>query len=251
MNKLKKISALIRKALTAFFLYFFSDEKCAVCGTNAPFSLCFSCSVQLRKNIVYDVQKRCKKCGRLLLGENEVCTECRENEVLYADGCFSFFSYRLWAKNMLFMWKMQEKRAMGYFFSSCINEFLNQKFNKHNMPVIVPVPPRPHKIKRKGWDQIDDLCRFLNSLYGFKIFRALYRSSENQQKKLGRKERFAFASSSYHLNKKVPSKCKVLPREAVLIDDVFTTGSTVRECASLLKTCGIPKVYALTIFIVD
>ena len=248
---MRKFFALLRKALTAFFLYFFSDEKCAVCGTKAPFSVCKACALKLKKSMVYEEDRHCKICGRLLLGENSVCTECRENSLFYADGCFPLFSYRLWAKNMLFMWKMQEKRAAGYFFSSCINDFLKRNFDGRALPVIVPVPPRPHKIKIKGWDQIDDLCRFLSRLYGFKIFRALYRSSKHQQKKLGREERLISALRSYHLNKKVLSKCKVFPEEAVLIDDVFTTGSTVRECASLLKTCGISKVFALTIFIVD
>ena len=42
-----------------------------------------------------------------------------------------------------------------------------------------------------------------------------------------------------------------LPQRVILIDDVMTTGITVESCAKALKSLGIKKVDALTVFIVD
>ena len=187
---------------------------------------------------------RCQCCGSELIGVKGKCTKCHENPVLYStDGVIPLFSYRLWNKEMMFRWKMQEERSFSPFFAKLIAQALKKTGEEY----LVPVPPRKGKIRKKGWDQIDELCTFLTNRYGFKVLKILERNTSEQQKKLSRTERLKHIKNAYSL-KPLTSK---LPESVCLIDDVSTTGSTLESCASILKAAGIARVRAVTLFIVD
>lgn len=198
-------------------------------------------------------ENRCKICGKPLISTREECLQCRETPVLHhSDRVFPLYSYNLWNKEILFLWKINEIRSLSPFFAQKVAEVLNQLGQK----VIVPVPPRPGKIKKKGWDQIDELCSFLNHRYKFTILDILERQTKQEQKKLDRKERLEQISSAYVLKspekqEKILLKFKSqLPQEVCIIDDVCTTGATVEQCAAILKERGVKVVNAITLFAV-
>ena len=110
-------------------------------------------------------------------------------------------------------------------------------------------PSRHGKIRERGWDQIEELFKILEYFYGFKILRILKRLSETEQKKLDRNERLSTIGKSYAL-KEGANKIEV-PAQVCIIDDVITTGATLQSCAAALKSLGMKKIYALTLFIVD
>jgi len=184
----------------------------------------------------------------------EKCMECRENPVLKSTDCvIPLFSYRLWNRELMFRWKMQEERDFSPVFAKLLCELLREKGES----VIVPVPPRRGKIRRKGWDQIEELCNFLEKRYGFKVLRILERNTEKQQKKLSRSQRLESIKSAYSmcskelLERALKPFSGQLPKKLCIIDDVCTTGSTLESCASLLKAAGVEKVNAYTLFTVD
>lgn len=125
--------------------------------------------------------------------------------------------------------------------------------DESNLLKVVPVPPRPGKIKCKGWDQIEELCFYLRNLYGIKILPLLRRTTSLQQKKLDKKHRLEQTKRAFVLcpKNKLRRFLRNLPEKVVLIDDVMTTGSTIEACAAELKRAGIKKVYAVTLFIAD
>ena len=113
--------------------------------------------------------------------------------------------------------------------------------------MVVPVPPRKGKIREKGWDQVDELCSFLHYRYNQKVMKLLTRNSTGEQKKLGREGRLETIGKAYSLleEENLPD---VMPENVIIIDDIFTTGSTIESCARVLKEGGVKKVIALTIF---
>jgi predicted amidophosphoribosyltransferase len=77
---------------------------------------------------------------------------------------------------------------------------------------------------------------------GLPLARVLERGSSAQQKKLGRAERLDNAGSAFRMRPRARA-----PREALLIDDVFTTGATAEACAHALKNAGADSVSVLVL----
>lgn len=232
---------------------FFGEEICVSCGKSSGIiPICSSCQKNL---IVNEEIERCKICGKILLSEIDFCTDCRNERILKnVDYVIPLIPYRIWKKNLLFEWKSEEKRTLSPFFAKLIFEKLKEIFKEEgeNLPVVL-VPPRPGKIKKKGWDQIDELGNFLKNLYGIKILKVLDRLTKYQQKKLTRKLRLEQIQKAYVIKKqnKIKKFYKSVPETVILLDDVLTTGSTLESCAEELKKANVKKVIALTLFIVD
>lgn len=195
---------------------------------------------------------RCSVCGKILLSEENICMKCRSERVIKSlDFVLPLLSYRLWAKNLMFQWKTMEKRALATLLARLIAEALSLQCPMQSY-VLVPVPPRNGKIRKKGWDQIEDLCNCLKFRYGFKVEKFLLRNDRIQQKKLDRKQRISSSEKRYSFSRKLLRMNREnLPECVILIDDVMTTGITMESCALELKSAGIRKVGALTVFIVD
>ncbi|QOS40345.1 ComF family protein [Treponema rectale] len=227
--------------------FFFSENRCICC--NSPVYggfLCASCLKNCASEITGNCS-RCSVCGKPLLSETDICSDCRQKRILFsADGCFPLFTYRLWKKNMLFMWKMQNERSLSFVFAYFAASAMRKLYPEGNYPAICGVPPRPGKLRERGWDQIKELCFYLKVLYGFRICSLLVRVNRKQQKKLDRAARIKQMEGSYVLR----NSCRI-PERVVLIDDVFTTGSTAESCCALLKKAGVRNVKVLTLFIVD
>jgi predicted amidophosphoribosyltransferase len=111
----------------------------------------------------------------------------------------------------------------------------------------VPVPPRPGKIRKTGWDQVAYLVGRLDSLYRRNrakhpaVRPCLKRLPSKTQKGLSREER------KRNLLGKIIS-VKEVPPQVLLFDDVITTGSTLNACAGALKNAGAEKVYTMSLF---
>ena len=245
----------LRTALSASI---FPDE-CVLCGGTAyGVPLCRTCRASLIEEASESVvRRRCAVCGKPLLSEIEICMQCRteESPAKNLDGVRPVFPYLLAKKKLLYTWKIAGCRALTPIFAECMEKMYNHEFT--GLP-IVPVPPRPGKIRKNGWDQTSSLASHFRLAYGVEVLDYLVRTSGLQQKKLGRKERLS-RETQYRASKKLlteindnknnESKTK-LPSQVVLLDDVMTTGSTLCSCAQVLKSCGVEKVSALTLFTV-
>jgi len=231
--------------------FFSGGEDCICCGEKSGvLCICKDCIKKLNFSVL---ENRCEICGKELVSEIRLCSSCRNEQFFkHVDRIYPLWSYRLWRKNLLFSWKTQEKRVLSSLFASFVYKALKEICPEAIFPII-PVPPRPGKIKRKGWDQIDELCFYLKNLYGVRIFPLLRRLSSFQQKKLSKKERLKNSVNSFLLKSgtQINKILKNIPETVILIDDVITTGSTVESCAHELKRLGIKKVLVVSLFIVD
>ena len=183
------------------------------------------------------------------------------------DALHPLHSYRQWKKELAFAWKSEGQRRLSPLFARLLFKALLE-LGLQNLP-LVPVPPRPNKIKENGWDQVDELARVLRKKCGIQVRDdILVRKSSGQQKKLGRDERLGAAGAVYDLRPEFrTAACSEaggrsadaspalgaanVPREVVLLDDIVTTGATMEKCAWLLKSAGVKKVHGLALFRVD
>lgn len=221
---------------------------CAVCGGRCRYlPICRVCRTARFMVAPLD-ERRCGICGKQLISERVFCLECRKEPALkHTDGVFPLFSYRLWNSVLLSRWKFQADRTLSAFFAECLAARLRQMREKFGELCLVPVPPRAGKIREHGWDQIEELCGFLEFKYGFRMRRMLERCSKTEQKSLNRRGRLETIGKSY----RVKDGGGPVPEQVCIIDDVMTTGATIESCAAALKSIGVKKAYATALFSVD
>ena len=246
---------------------------CVLCNrsligiSEIKYSLCREC--RLSANVIEG--EKCRVCGKPLISEEEICVPCRniieasENENNSGtlndasrgmekhayDRLFVLFPYTGKFRRLLAAYKFKQILPLADFFCEkiidCIKEnpFLQEA-------VIVPVPPRPGKIKHSGWDHVDYLVKRLKRLsapgslnkhtaLALTVSHCLKRKKSKIQKMLNRKDRMENLKSRIYV-------CSDVPQTVLLIDDVITTGSTMEVCAKALKKAGAKNIYGLCLF---
>lgn len=112
----------------------------------------------------------------------------------------------------------------------------------------MPVPLHWKREQERHYNQSHEIARHLGALLGLPVVQALKRSRATPtQTHLTRKQRLQNLSGSIELSK---AGKRLLPAETkgiVLIDDVFTTGATVQECARVLTRNQHENVVVVTV----
>ena len=99
--------------------------------------------------------------------------------------------------------------------------------------------------KLKGWEHIEYISAILKNKYKLPVQNLLTRKGKKAQKTLSREER----AQNLRKNIRIKRNIRKLPETVVLLDDIFTTGTTINECAGILKEAGVKKIFSLTIAI--
>ena len=281
---IKKIKLRALTYLRNIYARIICPQVCFFCGeeTGTGIPLCSKC---LQKEITEPVlfrlknpEKFCSSCGKILISEKELCTDCRaklrekeklrteEKEKSKKEDCaktisaqsdfvkrvYTIYPYKGRGGEILRLWKNQNMRGFAEIYASAVASFIEGLTELQNVPM-VPVPPRPKKIKTKGWDQIEDLSLYLEQIYNLPILRCLKRMDGASQKSLSRERRASNLKGKIFLTRqKSFSKSEdlktALPEKLIILDDVMTTGATLNFCAAALKEGGCKEVIGLCLF---
>jgi ComF family protein len=229
--------------LVFFLREFFFPQGCALCGTSlvspgeAWYGLCGAC----REKLVVPGGERCDSCGRPLISEQGRCLSCRNSETRHFDRTYLLFPYAGAYRRLLGAYKFGKNLGLGHFFVDQIRRRLAD-LPQAGQVTLVPVPPRPGKIRRTGWDQVEYLAKLLEREEGaLPVRRCLRRLPSKTQKELNRENRQINLKGKITLAGKAPGR-------AIVLDDVRTTGSTLDACAAALKAGGAAEVSGLCLF---
>ena len=244
---------------TLFYLreYFF-PSGCGGCGEalltteDCYYGLCGQCRAFFETATVE--KRRCEICGRPLISERETCLSCRAREEScngfynnYFVKLRTFFPYKGKFRKLLGAYKFGKSLGVGNFLVTCLCS-IRDEFEKETaqQAMWVPVPPRPGKIRKQGWDQIEYMAGLLEKVHkrsehSFPVYRCLRRLPSRSQKELNQQER------SSNLKGRILCIRKP-PKTAIIFDDVITTGATLNACASALLEAGTEKVYGVCLF---
>lgn len=187
----------------------------------------------------------CNKCQKYL--ESQAKFQIQENMDIsyYFEKHLYIFEYQGTIRKLIIDYKFNEK---PYLYKTIVNFLLkNEKFFKilKSYDTIVPVPISKKRMKQRGYNQSEliakEIARNLKIEYNKK---SLIKTKDIiEQSKLKKDEREKNIRGVYELkNSKLLENKKIL-----LIDDVYTTGSTVNECCKNLNSLNIKNVHVLTL----
>lgn len=252
---------IIKDLLTAsktFFLDILFPLKCVVCEKETEEMrknklICTSCLKKIKPSLSF----YCPLC-KARSDTGELCLACRnQNKNLkskfYLDKLLSPFSYNNYAVNRVIKaFKYQYIKGLAQPIGRLLAVYLKKIEEKIDFDdfVVVPVPLHKRKFFKRGYNQSEliakEVFNFLNSNYEdvFIYFDVLLKAKPTKdQASLDKKLRIN--------NLKNVFLCKspnlVQEKNILLVDDVYTTGTTLNECAKVLKEAGASQVVGLVI----
>lgn len=113
---------------------------------------------------------------------------------------------------------------------------------------LVPVPLHHSRQHRRHFNQAAEIARGVSRLAGLPLVRALRRTRDTgTQTRLSRGHRLANLRGAFRTTAAGRRLLRRDPDGAIVFDDVFTTGATTHECASVLRRAGIENVIVVTV----
>ena len=113
-----------------------------------------------------------------------------------------------------------------------------------NSFVIVPVPMHIKKKRRRGFNQSEEVAKLISQSTTIPLSTTLIKTKETKpQMELNRRERIENIKNCFNVN----NKKEIENKSILLLDDVYTTGTTMDECAKILKQNGAKEVWGLSI----
>jgi len=197
----------------------------------------------------------CSICGERLIGpyplsvgSDVLCVLCRRLEPPYVKAT-AYGSYESGLRELIHLLKYDGVRPAANVLGRMLAEAivpLQSNFTAVEV-LIVPVPLHIGKRRQRGFNQAELIAQAalkLEPIRRFELKPVLDRTRETQsQIGLSRHQRRENIRGAFAVNK--PEE--VRGREVLLVDDVFTTGTTASECARVLRRAGATKVYVATV----
>lgn len=185
----------------------------------------------------------CKKC-EIKIKEYEI-NSIRKVKDKYFDELLCLFKYENFIRNTLIEYKFQNK---AYLYKTLSKIILNNEkicgFLK-NYDIIIPVPISKRRKQKRGYNQsyliAKEIAKFTNLKCQNKCLVKIKDTLE--QSKLNKNQRRTNLQGAYE----VINKEELINKNVLLLDDIYTTGNTVNECAKTLKEKGINNIGVITI----
>ncbi|MEM5016196.1 ComF family protein [Metabacillus indicus] len=182
----------------------------------------------------------CQTCGRPQADE-QVCYDCERwqadpelGPVLTSNR--SVYHYNDWMKDVIARYKYRGDAALVRVFQDSFRQAFLQHFKEAGL--IVPVPLSSERLYERGFNQ----ALLLAELIGRPVLSPLNRKHLEKQSKKTREERLQSENVFF-----IETPSDILSKHILLIDDIYTTGTTIRHAANVLIQNGAKKVSSLTL----
>ena len=203
----------------------------------------------------------CSECEVGMWEEEQICPTCCRNSRYgerhkYCRGDLEGLTC-LWAYEGIARKLITRAKYSGQF---DVLEFLISNFqfsNKPEMfkfskfiemgPVMVPVPLYPKRERERGFNQAEIVSQVVAKLVNLRSVNLLIRIKDTgRQVGRERKLRLEVMSGAFNITPRPPLNLR-WGANILLVDDVWTTGATLRECAKVLKKAGVDSIWGLVL----
>jgi len=232
-------------AFREHILPYFLPASCLACKSVFPYGqereFCDACQEGIRSW----GDRICRACGDDLNNpdlEASLCGECLRDPPPF-EWARSIYRLDPSLLKILHAFKYSGDEAALPWMLDRLDTFLRQHFPELRCDFVLPVPLHWRRLLRRGYNQSLLLARGLAERRGeaLSIGHLLKSKATQAQSKLSREERRQQIRGAFCLKKSEDLKDKRI----LLVDDIHTTGSTLRECSRILAEVGA-KVHALS-----
>ncbi|MCD6435213.1 MAG: ComF family protein [Clostridiales bacterium] len=192
---------------------------------------------------------RCSYCGKKTYDGNYLCEDCqRDLENLKRDNLIEgtlikghiIYEYNGIVKNLVIMYKYNQQRYLGKYFAKLMYDFI--KKISIDFDVIIPVPSHWKRKLERGFNQTEIIAKELSKLMGIRYDNKILKrmGSSRALKNLNKEERES------ELENLFVASNKDFYKTTLLIDDIYTTGTTINYCGKALYEIGFDQVIFLS-----
>ena len=217
---------------------------CTICGKSirAGEYLCDQCETKT----VRIVAPFCQKCSEPFEGSitnTFACANCA-HRTIYFDAAVAAYRGRGIVRQIIHEFKYGRQIHLRHLVARWLNSALDdERLRQSHFDVIVPVPLHPARQRERGFNQASLLSELLSAQTSIPVKPLLERTRyTTTQTALDRSERMENLHNAFRLRK----NADVRGLRVLLVDDVLTTGSTLNECARILKRASAISVHAAT-----
>ena len=215
-------------------------RHCPMCdrllGADEPY-LCRSCAqdLPLIRGPV------CLKCGRpVRAGEIEYCENCRHREHLFIRG-FAPFVYTGAVQASVMRFKYQHRAEYASFYAAVLMLYGADLLTARKIDVILPVPIHTKRYRNRGYNQAEEIAVRLSEASGIPcdpsaVFRV---KNTAAQKGLDPSDRRKNLQNAF----RVSGQAELEGKRILIVDDIYTTGTTVDSMAACLLSAGAAQVF--------
>ncbi len=214
--------------------------RCALCDTPNEL-LCPDCWLNLP---FIDHYLACPQCGAPF--GKYLCCECNSFSLeqkgiasFPLNACASVFQATPKTLKLITIYKDRGEQRLSKIIALLLKPLINPTWPSNL--VITAVPARKEALKNRGFDHMTVIGREVSALTAIPFVSILEQKNTRDQRKLRAKQRIANKQGSFVVAK------EAIPSSVLILDDVFTTGSTLFAAAQALKEAGCTWVGGLTL----
>lgn len=213
------------------------------------YSICENCF----KTIELIDKPYCVKCGKPFLISTDLfkqdreilCADCKRKKYSF-EFARSVGIYHKVLKECIYLFKYYGEKKLAEPFGELLIDYLvkNQEFKK-KIDLIIPVPLHNNDLKKRGFNQSVLLSRIIGNHFSIPVKEEVLikKKLTSSQVNLSKKEREKNILKAFSVDR--PEEIKGV--NILILDDIFTTGSTVEECAKELKKAKAKNIFILAL----
>ena len=225
-------------------IYGIFPKTCPMCDKVIyPYQdICDACERKLE----YVSEPKCKKCGKpIRLMEQEYCMDCTKHVHYYEQGIAACV-YSEQVKKSIYKFKYHNRRGYSEFYGKAIAAKYQKQIQAWKADVLIPVPIHYKRYVKRGYNQSKLLAKQLSKQLNIPMDSSILQRSINTkpQKELNVKDRLKNLESAFKITENV-----VKYKQVIIVDDIYTTGSTIDACAKILMDAGVKKIFYISLSI--
>lgn len=235
----------IFKSITDKVLNTIYPPVCALCGDLLGKNERYICAV-CEVSLPHVTEPACFKCGKEISdNETELCEDCSRYTRSFVRG-FPAMNYDEVFQESIAAFKYHGKRDYGKYFAYEIARSRGKDIAGVNPDVLVPVPLHKKKLRKRGYNQAEIIAGELGRRLDIPVDDKILIRAVNTlpQKRLNGIERENNLKNAFQSEEK-----RVKYNKIMLVDDIYTTGTTVEACTKILHDIGVKDIYYTSICI--